>query len=66
MIYFSGHGNEKGNLLIDPTNPDNDKNQIKVEELYKVWKNSKPMEFHRSERPHLLIILDCCYAGKWV
>jgi len=37
-----------------------------MEKLYETWKKSTPMQKYRSEEPHLLIILDCCYAGKWV
>jgi len=66
VIYFSGHGDKKGNLLFDPANPNNDKNHINVEELYEAWKKSIPMQKYRSQEPHLLIILDCCYAGTWV
>lgn len=66
MIYFSGHGDKNGNLLIDPTKQDEEKTRISMDYLHEAWKNSKTMKFNSSEQPHLLIILDCCFAGNWV
>ena len=59
IVYYSGHGFSDGTLLFE--NP-HGKYLLGYEDIIGPWRNRT----NKDKCKHLLIILDCCYSGKWV
>jgi len=59
IIFYSGHGFQEGKIMLDTSTGSY---YLNYGEILYLWKKRTYPERNR----HLLLILDCCYSGKWV
>ncbi|KAL4447054.1 hypothetical protein ABPG74_013906 [Tetrahymena malaccensis] len=63
LVYYNGHGDKEGNWLLQCMNDKTQKIELvkfTLNDLLTLW------EKRSSNMKHLFLIMDSCYAGKWV
>ncbi|KAL4497365.1 hypothetical protein ABPG72_011300 [Tetrahymena utriculariae] len=63
LVYYNGHGDKEGNWLLQCMNDQTQKVELvkfQLSNLLTLW------EKRASNMKHLFLIMDSCYAGKWV
>jgi len=58
IVYYSGAANKQGNWAVESS--EFGEEEVAFKDIIDLWANRS------SKQKHLLIILDCNYAGKWV
>lgn len=59
IIYYSGHGFEDGKIMLETSSGSY---YLEYEDIISIWRNRNYANINK----HLFLIMDCCYAGKWV